>query len=349
VARVNASRSPVAPRARPALYERLRETAAGLPGVTSAAVSPVTPTSGDWAFSAHVPSVKSVEEDDRNTFVNIVTPDWFRTYGTRLVAGRDFTHQDSASAPRVAIVNEAFVRHFIGERPATGLMIEYRDGSREGVPPTEIVGVVQDAIYRSLREQVPPIMYLPMSQRPNDLFTSVSLSVRSTTGNPAALIPSLSGAMSDVDPDLTFTFQSLRTQLDATLTHERILAMVSGFFGALALLLAACGLYGVTAYAVSRRRTEIGLRLALGARPAGILRMVLGRVAVVVLSGTVIGALVSMWLSRYVSTLIFGLTPHDPLILLGATGALLLVGMLAGFVPAQRAALLEPASVLREG
>jgi len=141
--------------------------------------------------------------------------------------------------------------------------------------------------------------------------------------------------MSDVDPDLTFTFRSLRTQLDATLTHERILAMVSGFFGALALLLAACGLYGVTAYAVSRRRTEIGLRLALGARPAGILRMVLGRVAVVVLSGTVIGALVSQWLSRHVSTLIFGLTPHDPLLLRGAAGALLLVGMLAGFVPAR--------------
>ena len=192
-------------------------------------------------------------------------------------------------------------------------------------------------------------MYLPMSQRPNDPFTTVSLSVRSTTGNPAALIRSLSGAMSNVDPDLTFTFRSLRTQLDATLTNERTLAMVSGFFGALALLLAACGLYGVTAYAVSRRRTEIGLRLALGARPVSILRVVLGRVVVVILAGIAIGALVSASLSRYVSTLIFGLTPHDPLLLLGAGGALLLVGVLAGFAPAQRAASLDPASVLREG
>jgi ABC-type antimicrobial peptide transport system permease subunit len=126
------------------------------------------------------------------------------------------------------------------------------------------------------------------------------------------------------------------------------LVSVSGFFGALALLLSACGLYGVTAYAVSRRRTEIELRLALGARPAGILRMVLGRVAVVVLAGIVIGALVSAWLGRYVSTLIFGLAPHDPLLLLGAAGTLFVVGMLAGFVPARRAASLDPASVLRE-
>ena len=155
--------------------------------------------------------------------------------------------------------------------------------------------------------------------------------------------------MSDVDPDLTFTFRSLRTQLDATLTHERLLAIVSGFFGALALLLAACGLYGVAAYTVSRRRTEIGLRLALGARPAGILRLVLGRVAVVVLAGIVIGAVVSAWLGRYVSALIFGLAPHDPLLLLGAAGALPVVGMLAGFVPVRPSAFLHPANLLREG
>jgi hypothetical protein len=296
-----------------------------------------------------VPSAKSLEEDDRNTFVNVVTPDWFKTYGTRLIAGRDFTHQDTVSAPRVAIVNEAFVRHFIGNRPATGLMIEYRDGSREGVPPTEIVGIVQDAIYRSLREHVPPIMYLPMSQRPDDPFTFASLSVRPAAGNPAALIRRLSAAMSGVDADLSFTFRSLQTQLDATLTNERILAVVSGFFGALALLLAACGLYGVTAYAVSRRRTEIGLRLALGARPAGILRMVLGRVAVVVLAGIAIGALVSAWLSRYVSTLLFGLSPSDPVVLVGAAGLLLVVAIVAGFVPARHAASLDPATVLREG
>ena len=349
VATVNATRSPVAPAARPALYARLRETAAALPGVSSAAVSAVTPTSGDWAFSAHVPSARSVSEDDRHTFVNIVTPDWFKTYGTRLIVGRDFTPQDTAAAPRVAIVNEAFVRHFIGGQPATGLMIEYRDGSRSTVPPTQIVAVVQDGIYRSLREQVPPVMYLPLSQRPNDPFPSVSLSVRSTDGNPAALIHSLSAAMGEIDADLTFTFRSLQTQLDATLTHERILAMVSGFFGALALLLAACGLYGVTAYAVSRRRTEIGLRLALGAKPASILRMILGRVAAVVLAGIAIGALVSTWLAGYVRTLLFGLTPHDPLLLLGAGVVLLLVGLLAGFVPARRAASLDPATVLREG
>jgi len=349
VATVNASRSSVAPQARPALYTRLREAAAALPGVASAAVSPVTPASGDWAFSAHVPGARSVPEEGRHTFVNVVTPDWFKTYGTRLTAGRDFTPQDTAAAPRVAIVNEAFVRHFIGEVPAIGQVIEYRDGSRGTVPPTQIVGVARDAVYRSLREQVPPVMYLPMTQRPNDPFTSVSLSVRVTTGNPAASIRSLSAAIGQIDPDLTFTFRSLRTQLDATLTHERILAMVSGFFGVLALLLAACGLYGVAAYSVSRRRAEIALRLALGAKRAGILRMVFGRLIAVVLSGTVIGALVSMWLGRYVSTLIFGLTPHDPLLVLAAAGALLLVGILGGSVPARRAASLDPASVLREG
>jgi putative ABC transport system permease protein len=349
IAVVNAARSRVEPADRPAFYERLRRQIAALPGVQSAAASVVTPISGStWGFRTRVEGGLELAERDRSSFVNIITPGWFGTYSTRIIAGRDFTTQDVAGAPRVALVNEAFVRKFIGDRPPLGLRIDNSDAQDGSEPMTEIVGVVQDAAYRSLREPIPATMYLSMGQRPKEPFTSVNFSIRSAGPDPAALIRTVSTAMSETDRDLALTFRPLATQVNATLIQERLMAMLSGFFGALALLLAALGLYGVTSYAVGRRRTEMGIRLALGAQPGRVLRLVLSRVALLVGLGIAIGCGVSLLLGNYITALLYDLAPRDPLTMATAALVLLAIGTIAGLIPARRAATLDPAEVLRD-
>jgi putative ABC transport system permease protein len=179
-------------------------------------------------------------------------------------------------------------------------------------------------------------------------MTGISIGVRATSRSPILLARSVASALSAVDPDLAFNFRPLAEQVNASLAQERIVALVSGFFGALALLLAGLGLYGVTAYAVARRRTEIGIRMALGAEPAGVVRLVLSRVSVLVGLGVIVGAGLSWWASTFVATLLYGLEPHDPLTLVGAAGVLPVVGAFAGWLPACRASRIDPAEVLRD-
>jgi ABC-type antimicrobial peptide transport system permease subunit len=177
----------------------------------------------------------------------------------------------------------------------------------------------------------------------------MSLSVRAAGGAPVLLTRPLAAALSSVNGDIAITFRPLGDQVNAALTQERIVAMLSGFFGALALLLAGLGLYGVTSYAVSRRRTELGIRMALGALPGGVIRLVLRRVAILVGLGIVVGGGVSLWAGRFVTPLIYGLQPRDPLTLAGAVVLLGAIGALAGWLPARRASRIDPARVLRDG
>jgi ABC-type antimicrobial peptide transport system permease subunit len=173
--------------------------------------------------------------------------------------------------------------------------------------------------------------------------------VRAAGGAPALLTKSLAAAITPVHRDIAITFRPLVDQVNAALTQERIVAMLSGFFGALALLLAGLGLYGVTSYAVSRRRGEIGIRMALGAAPGGVISMVLRRVAILVGLGVIVGGAVSIWAARFVTTLLYGLQPRDPLTLITAATILGVIGALAGWIPARRASKIDPAVVLREG
>jgi ABC-type antimicrobial peptide transport system permease subunit len=158
----------------------------------------------------------------------------------------------------------------------------------------------------------------------------------------------VAAALTAVDRNLAFTFRPLQDRIDASLTRERLVALLSGFFGALALLLAALGLYGVTSYAVTRRRAEIGIRMALGAEPAGVLRLVLARMFVLVALGVIIGAAVSVWSSQFLASLLYGLQPRDVVTLVSAALTLSAVGGLAGWLPAYRASRIDPAEVLRE-
>jgi ABC-type antimicrobial peptide transport system permease subunit len=175
-----------------------------------------------------------------------------------------------------------------------------------------------------------------------------NLNVRTSPGSSALLTRSIAEAISGVNKDLALTFQPLSDQIGASLAQERIVAMPSGFFGGLALLLAGLGLYGVTSYAVSRRRTEIGIRMALGVAPAGVVRLVLSRVMLLVGVGVVVGAGISLWASQFVSTLLYDLEPRDPVTLVAASATLALVGALAGWLPAHRASRIDPVEVLRD-
>jgi ABC-type antimicrobial peptide transport system permease subunit len=191
-------------------------------------------------------------------------------------------------------------------------------------------------------------MYMPFTQY-RQAPSSMSISVRAAGGSPSLLIRPLAQALTGVNGDLAITFRPLGEQVSAALVQDRIVALLSGFFGALALLLAGLGLYGVTSYAVSRRRTEIGIRMALGAAAGRVVRMVLLRVGLLVAAGVVIGGGISLWAAQFVSTLLYGLQPRDPLTLAGAAGLLALIGLLAGLFPARRAARIDPARVLRDG
>jgi predicted permease len=333
---------------RPALFERVTAAVAAQPGVAMAAASAITPVSGMmWNDLFEFPEL-TLSQRDRIVNQNFVTPGWFALYATPFVAGRDFDDRDRAGGVKVAIVNEAFVRKYIKDGNALGRTVKQVSRPDRPSAPLQIVGIVKDAVYRSVREPVAPAMYRPIAQA--DQFPPfMSVSVRAASGSPAALTRSIAAAIQGVDRDLSLAFRPLKAQIDGALAQERVVAILSGFFGVLALLLAGIGLYGVTSYAVSRRRTEIGIRMALGADAAGVVRLVLRRVALLVVVGVIIGAGISLWAAKFVGTLLYNLEPRDPLTIAGAGAVLAMTGALAGWLPARRASRIDPAEVLRQG
>ena len=351
VVNIGAQRASIAPTARIPVFERVAAAARTLPGVGEAAASVVTPVSNStWNNRVRVSGAVELPDRQRQSLFNYVTPGFFATYGTPLEAGRGFTDRDTKTSAPVAIVNEAFARRFFNGASPLGHTVTTDGVASRPNPAMEIVGVAADAVYRTLREPPSPTMYVPLSQYDDTRFplAAVSLSVRAPGGSPALLARSVAAAIRDVNPDFAITFRPLADQVNASLTQERMIAMLSGFFGALALLLAGLGLYGVTSYAVTRRRAEIGIRMALGAPPGGVVRLVLARVALLVAVGVALGAGVSLWASTYVSTLLFGLQPRDPGTLAGSAAVLAVVGAVAGWLPAHRAARIDPAEVLRD-
>jgi predicted permease len=346
---VNAQHAQIPAAERLATYDRVREHVRALPGVADAALSVIAPVTGQgWNDRVVVSEAPRLPERQSVTFMNGVTPTWFATFRTPLVAGRTFTDHDLKTSAPVAIVNEAFARKFLNGNSPIGHTMQPPAGWRSPEAPKEIVGVVADAAYRNVREAVPATTYIPLPQIDETFkLPSIYLIVRSASGSSALLTKSIAAAIATTNPDLALTFRSLTDQVDASLTQERIVAILAGFFGALALLLAGLGLYGVTSYAVSRRRAEIGIRLALGATPGGVVRLVLARVTILVTIGVAVGAGLSVWASKFVATLLYGLEPRDPVTLVGAAVTLAAVGAMAGWLPAHRASRIDPAAVLR--
>jgi len=346
---VSAKRSAAGQSERTALYERLRAATEAVPGVRGAALQSVTPlTSSSWDTLIDNPEGLSLPQRERDVHMNEVSPGFFTVYATPLLAGRDFTIRDTLDAPRVVIVNETFAKKYFGGANPVGRFVRNVPFPGEKAPRMEIVGLVRDAVYESLRDAIPPTMYRPSTQNEKP-GPNTTISVRAAAGSPALLTRSVADALSHVDPDVTLTFTPYRVTVREATVQERVIAMLSAFFGGLALLLAALGLYGVMSYAVSRRRTEIGIRMALGAGPAGAVRLILLRAATLVGLGVTAGMVLVVWAAKFLvgSSLIFGLQPRDPITLASAAVVLSLVGALAGYLPARRASRIDPAQILR--
>ncbi|HSJ15834.1 MAG TPA: ABC transporter permease, partial [Longimicrobiales bacterium] len=316
------------------LLERLRS----LPGVVSASGSQLTPIGGmRWNELIFVDNHTAASEQERLSYLNEVTDGYFRTLGTRVLAGREFGPHDDRGSPRVAVVNEAFARHFFGTLNVLGRELRI---SATDAPPVTIIGVVENTKVQSLREEPQRVAYLPWAQASERAYL-FSFAVR-TRGDERALRTAVLQAAHDVDPSLSLRFTPFAQQLSESLTRERLLATLSAFFGGLALLLAMIGLYGIMAYGVALRRNEIGVRMALGSARSGVLRLVLADAAAVLAGGLVLGMLLALATSRLVTTFLYGVTPGDPRTLLLSAAVLAGVGLAASALPAWRASRIEP-------
>jgi putative ABC transport system permease protein len=340
---------------RQALYHRLVRAAGEVPGVASAGGSINPPLAGFLVgdFVVSEPGVKPGPEAERISQSDFVTPGSFAGYGIAIRAGRDVDGRDTKDSLQVMLVNEAFVRRFLPSRNAVGavgtvLAVTARLPGDFPLGQKTIVGVVGDAVYHSMRQPAAPAIYMPLAQYgPSIPQPNLFVAVRSAAASPSLLQRGVAAALTSVNPNLTLAFRPLADRVDGALAQDRLVAMLSGFFGALALLLAALGLYGVMSYAVTRRRTELGIRLALGASPRGIVRLVLSRVSMLIGTGVAIGVLLSLWASTFVATLVYGVRPRDPAIVSGAVIVLIAVGTFAAWLPAWRASRMDPATTLR--
>ncbi len=363
---IDARRAAVAPAARANTYDRVLERVSMVSDVESAGLSFTSPVSGlMWSRRVEVSGSSFVTsgpiegpegqgytsapypEKQPLAVFNAVTPAWRLTYGTKLLAGRDFSPRDAATSTPVALVNEAFARKFLQGANPIGHTVQTK--SNNVASTKEIVGLIADAVYRDVREPTLPTVYVPWAQYDGDVTFpgTMTMSVRARS-SPAALTKTIAAAVAEVDPTLALTFKPLADQVGETLLQERLLAWLSACFGALALLIAAIGLYGVTSYAVSLRRHEIGIRMALGATRTAVLQLVLGRVWLLMAIGVVTGLAISAWAGRFVTTLLYGLEPTDQITLVAAAIVLSAVGTLAGWLPAHRASRLDPTTVLRQ-
>jgi putative ABC transport system permease protein len=349
IANVNASRTGVPEMQLYGLYERILESARAVPGVTDAGFSVISPVSGSqWNGDLVFPEKPELPESERIVNFNYITPGWFSLMRTPLLAGRDFGPQDRVGAPLAGVVNQQFVQKYFDGQSPLGKTVRTADYPSRPGQTIEIVGVVGDAVYTDLREPLSPTLYWAMSQS-DEAPSSAVLTLRTTSEVPQEVSRAVTAALTGVHPDLSVSYRSLADDVSAALSQERLIALLSAFFGALALLLAALGLYGITAYAVIRRRAEIGIRLALGASPGQVVRMVLSRTGLLVGSGIVVGGAAAWYLSRFVSALLFGLDPTDPVTIAGAMLVLAAISTVAAWIPARQAARVDPAEALREG
>jgi predicted permease len=331
----------------PAARDRLLAQLESLPGVTSVSFGVPGPFQrGSAVDGIRVPGSDRTAREPAAVAIESVGPRYFETIGGSLVQGREFDRNDTAASRKVAVVDEAFVRAFLpGEAHPLGRTLSFDDRKLEGGAPVFIVGVVRDIRQEGLREPPAPTGYVPSTQMGNPW--PPTMLVRSRLAEPALLtaiyreLNRLGSGAALAEP------QTIRHQIDDSIFRERMLATLSGFFGGLALLLAAVGLYGVVAYGTARRAGEIGIRIALGAERGQVLWMVLRDALALVGLGLAIGLPVSLAVARTVASILFGIQPADPLAFVSTAGVLAAIGVAAAFLPARRAATLDPIQVLR--
>jgi predicted permease len=347
IATVDLRRTQAEDTARLPMFQQVREAVAAVPGIDAVAATFVTPVGGStWQLRVIVPGFDG-PESERGALFNATTPDYFRVMRTPMLAGRDFSPGDAANRPPVTIVNEAFARKFYaGQNPVGKTFVWERFGRERKDRQFEIIGLVADAKYRTLREEPQPTFYAPLAQM-DEISTAIRFAIK-TTASPWSSRDAILHAIDGVNKDIVVDFRTLEEDLGAAVMQERLIASLSAFFGGLALLLAALGLYGVMSYSVSRRRNEIGIRMALGAEPDRVITMVLKHVAMITVAGILVGVAGAVGTGRFVNTLLFNLATGDRTMIAVTAVTLAAAAAVAGYLPARRAARIDPMTALRE-
>ena len=326
------------------LFERIEDELAALPGVTSVVATIVPVLAGDnWGNSLVVEGFEAGPDTNTNASFNGVGPGYFKTMGIALMAGREFTRADAFGAPRVAIVNQAFVKKFNLGLNAVGK--HFGQGGNPGKLSIEIVGIAQDAKYSEVKQTVPPQYFLPYRQE--ERLGYGYFYVR-TAVPPEQMLATVPVVMRKLDASLPLgDIKTMDVQVRENVAQDRLISTLSLAFALLATVLAAVGLYGVLAYTVAQRTREFGLRMALGADGGRVRGMVMGQVARMAVIGGVIGLAAAIGVGRLAKSLLFEMEGHDPVVLIAATIALGIVAMGAGFLPALRASRIDPMNALR--
>jgi predicted permease len=323
------------------LLARVRST----PGVISAAETAVVPLSGNgWNDFIDIPGTFV-----QRTLVNFneVSSDYFRTLGVSIFSGRDFDDSDTSTAPLVTIVNQAFAEKYFGGSNPVGREFGVRQDGGKPDKVYRIIGLVRDTKYRDLREEYGPIAFVPESQDPApDADTTILIRSNEQV---TSLISSLKNDVARSSPGIVLNFNLLRTSIRERLGREQLLAVLSGFYGVLATVLSVVGIYGIVSYTVAGRKTEIGIRMALGATRLNILVMIARQAVTLVSIGLGLGTVLVIVASHSARALLFGVTPTDPVTLALAMVSMTVAGLTAGLLPAQRAAAVQPSQTLREG
>jgi predicted permease len=324
-----------------AFFDELLAKTRALPGVKSASLASDSPISGGWdQIGVVVEGYKPREGERMSCDATWVSSDYFKTLEIPFVTGRDFDEHDRIGAPKVIIVNEKMAKHFFGTVDVIGKHI-----GLDEVPDRTIIGVVKDAQYVNLRENLRRHFYIPTTQE--ETLNNLTLHVKTTT-NTSVVAEQLGAQLKALDPHLPlYNIKSLATEIDESLIQERLVTWLSVAFGLLATLLTALGLYGVLTFSVARRTREIGIRVALGAQRRDVFRLIMIRGVVLVGVGVVVGLGSSFALSRLISALLFGVTPNNVAILVGVSVGLIAVGLLACYLPARRATKVDPIVALR--
>jgi predicted permease len=326
-------------------YRQLRENLDAIPGVESASLAIMPVLTGDeWDNSMSVEGFQHKPNETPDAHMQFISPDYFKTMNIQLIAGRDFRMSDGRGAPKVCIVNERFARRFFKNGLAVGKHIGM-DGNPGAKLDIEIIGVARDTKYESMRDEIPIEVYQPYQQV--DFVLGMYAYVR-TARQPEQAFANVRQVVNNFDPNLpVFQMKTIEAQMEESLITERLVATLSTGFGILATLLAAIGLYGVMAYMVAQRTREIGVRMALGAASGDVVWLVMKEVLLLAGIGIAIGLPAAWGLTRMVKSQLYGIQPNDAMTIIAATLGIALVALVAGYVPARRATLVDPMRALR--
>jgi predicted permease len=342
VVRINFRRLNIAPERRIEFKSQLLERIKAVPGVQAVAEADTLPLTGGGRGNAVW--VEGKPDDKIDVSFNRVGAEYFQTIQLPLRSGRTFDSHDTLNSPKVAIVNETFVRQLRQANPI-GSRVVVETTPTEPETTYEIVGVARDAKFEELKEELIPVMYLPALQDPQPAAGRQFL-IRSNLPQ-GEITASVNRALNEVSPALDTNFEWFRTMVEGSMLRERLMAMLSGFFGVLALLLATIGLYGILSYGVASRTNEIGIRIALGARTREIVALILREALVLVAIGIVAGIPAVFVVARFASSLLFDLSPTDPISLTLAGVVMLAVAIFAAYLPVRRATRIDPLVALR--